>query len=282
MPTAVVTGATAGIGLAFARTLADRGYHLVLVARNAKRLGAVGAALPSPGRPHLVLPADLTTTAGCRLVEQRVTNDAEPVDLLVNSAGIAASRPFLESTIEEEESVLDLNVRAPLRLTKAALPGMLARGSGGVLNVASVAALGPAWLASTYPPSKAWILAFTESVGHSEGIRRRSGVRMTAVLPGYTRTEFHQRAGIPTANIPNWMWLDADRVAVTALRDLHRGRVVSIPSARYRLAGWALRHLPRPLVRPWCWDQAGPPTLRPPRACDEPSPCPPPAMGQRP
>ncbi|MTE22345.1 SDR family NAD(P)-dependent oxidoreductase [Streptomyces sp. TRM43335] len=253
MPTAVVTGAGTGIGLAFAEALASRGYHLVLVARDGARLGAPAAALPAPGRPHQVIPADLATTAGCRAVEQRLADATDPVDLLVNNAGAAPSRPFPENPVEAEEAVLDLNVRAVLRLTHAALPGMMARRSGGVLNVASVAALGPGWLASTYPPSKSWVLAFTESVGRSAPVRR-AGVRMTAVLPGYTRTEFHRRAGIDASEFPAWMWLSATRVAATALRDLDRGRAVSIPGVRYRLAGWAFRHLPRPMVMPWCWD----------------------------
>ncbi|GGQ46322.1 SDR family NAD(P)-dependent oxidoreductase [Streptomyces mutabilis] len=253
MSTALVTGASAGIGRALAHALADRGYRLVLVSRDAGRLEALAAALPSSGLPHQVLAADLTTMDGCRRVERRLQDDAHPVELLVNNAGIAPPQPFPRNPVETEETVLDLNVRAVLRLTHAALPGMLARHSGGVLNVASVAALGPGWLASTYPPSKSWLLAFTESVGRSRQVRR-AGVRMTAVLPGYTRTEFHSRARISTGNFPAWMWLSPSRVAETALRDLERGRTVSIPGTRYRLLCWALKHLPRPAVLPWCWD----------------------------
>ncbi|MER7402825.1 SDR family oxidoreductase [Streptomyces sp. NPDC000070] len=256
MPTALVTGASAGIGRALARKLADRGYRLVLVSRDVARLEAVATALPARSDPHEVLAADLATVAGCHKVERRLQDEEDPIDLLVNNAGIAPPKPFLNNPVEVEEAVLDLNVRAVLRLTHAALPGMVARGSGGVLNVASVSALGPGWLASTYPPSKSWVLAFTESLGRSRHVRR-SGVRMTAVLPGYTRTEFHTRARIPAENFPSWMWLSADRVAETALRDLHRGRTVCIPGIRYRLACWALRHLPRPLVLPWCWDPSG-------------------------
>jgi short-subunit dehydrogenase len=254
MPTALVTGASAGIGRALARALANRGHQLVLVSRDSARLEALAAALPCPrGASHQVLAADLATVSGCRAVERKLQDERHPVDLLVNNAGVTPPKPFPDNPVETEEAVLDLNVRAVLRLTHAALPGMVARRSGGVLNVASVAALGPGWLASTYPPSKSWILAFTESVGRSRHIRQ-AGVRMTAVLPGYTRTEFHSRAQISTENFPPWMWLSADRVAETALRDLARGRTVSIPSARYRAVGWALRHLPRPVVLPWCWD----------------------------
>ncbi|WP_093796863.1 SDR family oxidoreductase [Streptomyces sp. Wb2n-11] len=256
MPTALVTGASTGIGRALAHALADRGYHLILVSRDAARLEALAVALPSPGASHEVLAADLATTNGCRTVERRLQDKGHPVDLLVNNAGIAPPLPFPGNPVEVEEAVLDLNVRAVLRLTHAVLPGMVARRSGSVLNVASVAALGPGWLASTYPPSKSWILAFTESVGRSQYVRR-AGVRMTAVLPGYTRTDFHARARIATENFPSWMWLSPDRVAETALRDLERGRTVSVPTARYRLLCRALRHLPRPLVLPWCWDPSG-------------------------
>ncbi|MCZ9351183.1 SDR family oxidoreductase [Streptomyces mutabilis] len=256
MSTALVTGASTGIGRALTRALAQRGYQLVLVSRDAARLEALAATLPSPGASHQVLAADLATPAGCRAVERRLEDERHPVDLLVNNAGIALPRPFPDNPVEAEEAVLNLNVRAVLRLTHAALPGMVARQSGAVLNVASVAALGPGWLASTYPPSKSWILAFTESVGRSQQVRQ-AGVRMTAVLPGYTRTEFHARANIAPENLPSWMWLSPDRVAETALRDLERGRTVSIPSARYRLVSWGLRHLPRPVVLPWCWDPSG-------------------------
>lgn len=256
MLTALVTGASSGIGRALAGALAGRGYHLVLVSRDAERLQVLAAALASSGAPHQVLAADLATVDGCRTVERRLQDDGHPVDLLVNNAGITSPLPFPGNPVEAEEAVLDLNVRAVLRLTHAALPGMVARRSGGVLNVASVAALGPGWLASTYPPSKSWVLAFTESVGRSRHVRG-AGVRMTAVLPGYTKTDFHARACIATENFPSWMWLSPDRVAETALRDLERGRAVSIPTARYRLLSWALRHLPRPLVLPWSWDPSG-------------------------
>ncbi|WPO70377.1 SDR family NAD(P)-dependent oxidoreductase [Streptomyces sp. KN37] len=146
--------------MAVAHALADRGHCLVLVARDVSRLEELAAALPSWGTPHQVLAADLTTVTGCRAVEQRLKDATHAVDLLVNNAGAALSRPFTDNSVEAEEALLDLNVRAVLRLTHAALPGMVVRRSGSVLNVASVAALGPGWLASTYPPSKSWILAF--------------------------------------------------------------------------------------------------------------------------
>ncbi|MFJ3880993.1 SDR family NAD(P)-dependent oxidoreductase [Streptomyces sp. NPDC090077] len=257
MPTALVTGATAGLGKAFTRALAEQGYDLVLVARSEPDLKEHADLLHAGHGVHTeVLPADLTTDEGCALVTARLAADPA-VDLLVNNAGIGYEQAFLETGIQAEERLLDLNVRAVLRLTDAALQRMTARRRGSVLNVASVAGLGPAWLSSTYPASKAWIIGFTESLASSQQVRG-AGVRMTALLPGYTRTEFHQRAGIPTTFPPPWLWLNADDVVRTALRDLDRGKVLSIPSLRYKTAAWGLRHLPRPLSRRFAWDISKP------------------------
>ncbi|MFF4406801.1 SDR family NAD(P)-dependent oxidoreductase [Streptomyces sp. NPDC001262] len=257
MPTALVTGATAGLGKAFTRALAEQGWDLVLVARSGTDLERHAARLAlGHGTRVDVLPADLTTDEGCAAVTARLAGDPA-VDLLVNNAGIGYERPFLDTGIEAEERLLDLNVRAVLRLTNAALEQMTKRRSGAILNVASVAGLGPAWLSSTYPASKAWIIGFTESLATSRQVRS-AGIRMTALLPGYTRTEFHQRAGIPTTFPPAWLWLDADDVARTALQDLRRGKVLSIPSSRYKIAAWGLRHLPRALSRKFAWDISGP------------------------
>ncbi|MFI1293620.1 SDR family NAD(P)-dependent oxidoreductase [Streptomyces sp. NPDC020792] len=253
MPTALVTGATAGLGRAFTRVLAEQGYDLVLVARSDVDLKERAEELHAAyGTRTEIVPADLTTDDGCAAVTARIK--AEPsIDLLVNNAGIGYERPFLATGIDAEERLLDLNVRAVLRLTDAALSVMTARHSGAVLNVASVAGLGPAWLSSTYPASKAWIIAFTESLASSNQVRS-ADVKMTALLPGYTRTEFHQRAGIPTTFPPAWLWLDAERVVRTALNDLAAGKVLSVPSVRYKVAAWGLRHLPRSVSRLVAWD----------------------------
>lgn len=256
MPTALVTGATAGLGSAFARQLAARGYDLVLVARSETDLKERAEDLRAQGTTVETIPADLTSDEGCSAVTDRLR--AEPaIDMLVNNAGIGHERPFLDTGIAAEERLLDLNVRAVLRLTSAALTAMTERRAGAVLNVASVAGLGPAWLSSTYPASKAWIIAFTESLAASHQVKS-AGVRMTALLPGYTRTEFHQRAGIPTTFPPDWLWLDADAVVRTALDDLAAGRVLSVPSLRYKIAAWGLRHLPRGLSRLAAWDISKP------------------------
>ncbi|GGV28952.1 SDR family NAD(P)-dependent oxidoreductase [Streptomyces griseoflavus] len=253
MPTALITGATAGLGRSFAEALAREGHRLVLVARSETALKETADELrASYGTESEVLAADLATDEGCAAVCSRLGADPA-VDLLVNNAGIGYERPFLNNGPRAEERLLDLNVRAVLRLTEAALTAMTARRRGQVLNVASVAGIGPSWLSSTYPASKAWVISFTESLAWSRQVRD-AGIRMTALLPGYTRTEFHRRAGIPTTFPPPWLWLDADQVVRTALRDLRRGKVVSVPSLRYKAATWALRHLPRPLTRQGAWD----------------------------
>jgi len=254
--TALITGATAGIGAAFARRLATDGYDLVLVARDADRLAAVAGDLAGRhGVTATPLPADLSTEDGCAAVERRLGSgggegagaaggDAS-VDLLVNNAGISLHRPFLRSTPDEEARLLRLNVHAVMRLTSAALAGMVERRHGAVVNVSSVAGFGPVMPGSTYSASKAWVTNFSESVGLSV---RPYGVRVMALCPGYTRTEFHDRAGIDMSRTPEWLWLDADAVAREALRDLARGRLVSVPNWKYKLAVFGLRHAPLGLI----------------------------------
>ncbi len=242
--TAVVTGATAGIGAAFARQLAEQGYDLVLVARSADRLAGIATELADRfGIQATPLPADLATPAGCALVEQRL---AEGVDLLVNNAGRSLHTSFLRATNEQEEELLALNVHAVLRLTKAALAPMVAARHGAIINVSSASAFATMMPGSTYPASKAWVNAFTESVALSV---RPYGVSLLTLCPGYTRTEFHDRQGIDTSKMPAALWLEADDVARIALRDLRKGRLLSVPSARYKAAVFAMRHLPRGLIQ---------------------------------
>jgi short-subunit dehydrogenase len=241
--TALITGATAGIGAAFARRLAEQGYTLTLVARDAERLAGFAAELAERhGVPVTPLPADLATDDGCAAVERKL---GEPHDLLVNNAGISLNQTFLKSTAEDQARLLRLNVHAVMRLTLAALPGMTERRHGGVINVSSVAGFAAVMPGSTYSASKAWVTNFSESVAHS---MRPYGVRVMALCPGYTRTEFHQRAGINMSKTPEWMWLSADDVVRDALRDLGRGKVVSVPDWKYKLVVFGLRHVPRRLL----------------------------------
>ena len=235
MPTALVTGATAGIGAAFARRLSADGYSLVLVARDETRLRGLATEL---GGAVSVLPADLSTEKGVAVVEERLAGE---VDLLVNNAGATLNRSFLRSTADDETRLLHLNVYAVMRLTHAALPGMTARRSGAVINVSSASSFAPVMPGSTYPASKAWVTHFSESIGRAVG---RFGVQVMALCPGYTRTEFHERAGIDMSKTPSWLWLRADDVVIHALRDLARGKLVSVPDWKYKVAVFGMRHAP--------------------------------------
>jgi uncharacterized protein len=237
VPTALVTGASSGIGAAFVRRLAADGYQLVVVSRDADRLAAVAA---TAGDAVEVLPADLSTETGLAAVAQRLRDDE--VDLLVNNAGATLNRSFLKTTAEDEEWLLHLNIHAVMRLTHAALPGMTSRGRGAVINVSSASSFAPVMPGSTYPASKAWVTHFSESIGRAVG---RSGVRVMALCPGYTRTEFHTRAGIDMSKTPSWLWLKADDVVAHGLRDLARGRLVSVPDWKYKVAVFGMRHAPR-------------------------------------
>jgi short-subunit dehydrogenase len=238
-PVALVTGATAGIGAAFARELAAQGYDLVLVARDQARLEAMAAELGGAE----VLPADLSTPEGCDLVANRL---AGHVDLLVNNAGMSLNTPFPRSSVEREELLLRLNVNAVMRLTLAALPGMSARGRGDIINVSSVTGFAAMMPGSTYPATKAWVTNFSESTGL---LVRSTGVRVMALCPGFTRTEFHERAGIDASKTPSWLWLDAGRVVRDGLRDLKKGKLVSVPDWKYKLVVFGVRHAPQGLVR---------------------------------
>jgi hypothetical protein len=243
--TALITGGTAGIGAAFARRLAADSYDLVLVARDAARLETLASELAAEhGITVTALPADLATGAGVAAVAERLGDAGAPVDLLINNAGIGLRRSFLRTTAEEQEHLLRLNVHAVMRLTLAALPGMVQRRHGGVINVSSASAFGATLPGSTYPATKAWVNNFSESIAPTV---RRHGVRVLALCPGFVRTEFHARNDIDMSRLPDWLWLDADDVAAAGLRALARGRVVSVTDWRYRLFVTAMRFTPRRL-----------------------------------
>jgi len=240
MTTALITGGTAGIGKAFAAELARSRYRLVLVARDAARLDAVAGETRGLGAPEAeTLPADLSTQDGRAAVEARLSDADRPVDLLINNAGFGLGQPFSKSAIEDEETLLDVHVRATMRLTHAALPGMIERKRGAILNVASMAAFAPR---GTYSAAKAWVVSFSESLAADV---RGTGVRCMALCPGFTHTEFHERGKLHTGDIPDWMWLDADDVVKIAMRDLARGVSVSIPGTQYKALAAASRYVPR-------------------------------------
>ncbi|MEV1070814.1 SDR family NAD(P)-dependent oxidoreductase [Micromonospora parva] len=251
---ALITGATAGIGAAFTRRLAADGWHLVLVARDEARLTELATELGSAyGREMETIPADLSTDDGCATVERRLA-EGSPVHLLVNNAGISLNKPFLRSTAEDETRLLRLNVHAVMRLTLAAVRPMTERRNGAVINVSSVAGFGTVMPGSTYSASKAWVTNFSESVGQST---RPFGVQVMALCPGYTRTEFHQRAGINMSKTPEWLWLRAEDVVDEALRDLRKGKMVSIPAWKYKVAVAGMRHAPRRLLQAVARDTRG-------------------------
>jgi short-subunit dehydrogenase len=244
MATALVTGATAGIGLSFARQLAAQGHDVVLVARDVERLKRVAADLRERnGVAAEVLSADLATAAGIGAVEARLRDPERPVDLLVNNAGFGLRKPFLANDVADEERMLDVLVRAVLRLTHAALPGMIDRGRGAVVNVSSVSG----WLPrGTYSAAKAWVTMFTEGLAASLS---GTGVRAMVLAPGFVRTEFHNRADMDMSRLPSSLWLDADQVVAAALGDLRRGKTVSVPGVFYKAAAWLLPRMPRRMAQ---------------------------------
>ncbi|MFD1713006.1 SDR family NAD(P)-dependent oxidoreductase [Amnibacterium flavum] len=236
---ALITGATAGLGAEFARQLAAAGHPLVLVARDLGRLEKSSLELGSRyGVDVEVLAADLSEREELARVELRLLDVGSPIGYLVNNAGYGLREPFDENDIEIEQRHLDVLVTAPLRLSHAALRGMLARRSGVILNVASVAAYTPR---STYGAAKAYILSFTRWANINY---RRSGVTFTAVAPGFVHTEFHSRMEVGSDFIPSILWLDAPYVVRAALRAARRGRAVTVPSLRYKVIAALARIAP--------------------------------------
>ncbi len=244
MSTAMVTGATAGIGLSFAHQLAERGHDVVLVARDRVRLENVSDELrASYGVTTEILVADLADRADTGKVAERLADLARPVDLLVNNAGYSLKKRFLDNDISEEEALFDVLCRAVLVLSHAAAGAMRARRHGAIINVSSVASF---ITSGTYSAEKSFVTVFTEGLA---GELAGSGVTATALCPGFTHTEFHQRAGVNMSSIPEFMWLDARRLVRDCLDDVAKGKVLSVPGPQYKAIVTALRLVPRGLVR---------------------------------
>jgi len=226
-PVALVTGASSGIGYAFALALADRGHDLVLVARDTARLDALAKELGDAyGASAEVLSADLSDATGLAAVEARLADATRPVDLVVNNAGFGTSGHFAELPIDREQQEIQLNVLALVRLTHAALGGLIERGRGGVINVSSIAAYQPTPGNATYGATKAFVSSFTQAV-HEE--LKGTGVKCMVLAPGFTRTEFQVRGGFDSSAVPGFLWQDAATVVEHALRAYDKGRAVCVP-----------------------------------------------------
>jgi hypothetical protein len=244
---ALVTGASSGIGEAFARELAARGTDLVLVARTAERLEKLSIELrDAHGVGVEVLAADLTTDAGRELACERLRADHEPVDLLINNAGIGSSGAFSDISCEREISLVALNVLAVVQLAHAAVAAMKPRHHGGVLNVSSLSGLQPYPFGATYGASKAFVNSFskalhTELAGH--------GVKVLALCPGFTRTRFQSSAGIARTPIPRGLWLQPDDVAREGLAALQAGKAIRVVGGAFRIWAMLTKLVPDPVVR---------------------------------
>lgn len=240
--TALITGATAGIGAAFAHQLAAKGSDLVLVARDTQRLELLAQDLRAKHSIKVeVLSADLSNREQLATVTNRVA--ANDISLVVNNAGFGIKQPFVGGMIEAEQNLLDVLVTAVMRITHAALPGMIERNRGGVINVSSVAG----WMSSgTYSSAKAWVTSFSEALAT---VHRKSDVHVMALCPGFTKTEFHSRANMETESIPNWMWLDVTKVVEKALKDFAKQKPISVPGIQYKILSLVAQYLPRPAVR---------------------------------
>lgn len=244
MAIALITGATAGIGAQYARLLAREGFDLILVARDKQRLSGTAKVLSKEfGVKVELLPADLTKPPQLEKVRKRLSDSKKPVDVLVNNAGFGINKSFLDSGIKAEQALLDVLVTAPMRLTHAVLPVMLERNSGVIVNVSSVAS----WIAGgSYSAAKSYLTVLTESL-HTE--LRSTKVKISALCPGFTRTEFHQRGGMKMKGLPNFMWLSAEQVVEKSWRDVNAGKVISIPGWQYLILSSISRFGPRPMVR---------------------------------
>lgn len=242
---ALVTGASSGIGAAYALRLANEGYNLVLVARRVERLQALATEIEQHcGVKVRVLVADLATPQGQAEVERAIT-EAESLDVLVNNAGFGSQGDFAGSELPEQVAMHSLHVLAPMRFTRAALPQMLARGRGSIVNVASLMAFYPLPGQVSYSATKTYLKTFTEALALE---LRGTGVRVQVLCPGFTRTEFQIRADIGSSHIPDFVWMSATRVVEQSFRDLQYGEVVSVPGWGYRWLAELARFVPRPLL----------------------------------
>ncbi|MBI3782860.1 MAG: SDR family oxidoreductase [Deltaproteobacteria bacterium] len=243
---ALITGASSGIGAAFARHLARDGYDVVLVARSRERLDDLAGELQAQhGVAAEALPADLTDPPELHIVEEMLA-DGVGLDLLVNNAGFGTGGAFRELEVNQEESEIRLNVVALVRLTRAALPSMVARNSGAIINVSSLAGFQAAPFNATYGATKAFVNSFTESLAEE---LRGSAVKVQMLCPGFTRTEFQERASLDVSGVPSFAWMSAEAVVDASLTALQRGDLVCIPGMQNKMVATLTSLLPRSLTR---------------------------------
>ena len=239
---ALVTGATAGIGESFTRMLASKGFNIALVARDEARLHQRAAALREKyGVQTFVLPADLATNSGCAAVEEYLKEFE--IEVLINNAGFGINKAFTASALDAEQDLLDVLVRTPMRLMHVVLPQMKARNSGTIINVSSIAGF---IAGGTYSASKSYLTVLSESL-HTE--LRATNVKINALCPGFTRTEFHERGRMKMKGLPEFMWLDSDQLVARSWSDAQGGKAVSIPGWQYKLLVGFISILPRRIVR---------------------------------
>lgn len=239
---AVVTGATAGIGESFTRILAQEGFDIVLVARDLERMKERAAQLESKFNIKTeVIQADLATDDGCAKVEKYIRENQ--IEVLINNAGFGINKAFSVSDLGAEQQLLDVLVRTPMRLMHSIIPQMKERNSGAIINVSSVAG----WIAGgTYSAAKSYLTVLSESLNTE---MKGTGVKISALCPGFTRTEFHERGRMRMNGLPQFMWLNADRVVLQAWKENQNGKVLSVPGWQYLILSTVSRFGPRPLVR---------------------------------
>ena len=239
---ALVTGATSGIGESFTRLLASHNYNVVLVARDLPRLQERAAALEAKFAISThVIQADLATDDGCLRIEKYIQDNQ--IDVLINNAGFGTNKAFTMSTLEIEQQLLDVLVRTPMRLMHVALPAMKQRNNGIIINVSSVAG----YIAGgTYSASKSYLTVLSESLNTELSA---TNVKVSALCPGFTRTEFHQRGKMSMKGLPNFLWLNADRLVEQSWRDALKGKAVSVPGWQYKLLVFVVHTVPRSIVR---------------------------------
>ena len=244
---ALITGASSGIGAAFAAALARRHYDLIVVARRQDRLDELARSIQrSHGVKVESLAADLTCDQDLVRVEQHIASSH--LDLLVNNAGFGSRGKFFQTDLVRQDQMHRLHVLATMRLTHAALAGMVARAKGGIINVSSVAGFWQAPGNVSYCATKCWMNSFTEGLA-LELAGARSPVKVQALCPGYTRSEFHDSAGLNRERIGAGMWMSAEEVVAASLRGLEQGKTFVIPGWRYKAATFLLKHMPRVVLR---------------------------------